>query len=297
MLSLSIISVPQAAGQPENIKVVSYSWYIDSLGYFVVVGEVQNIGSETIDTVGIGATVYTVDGSPQADAFRQAYVKYLVPQQKAPFYIEFSPTSSTGDTWIYYGIDRVDFVIVQAEAATKYQYPDLRIRESAAIVENGVYWASGTVLNNGTQTAKNIRIVGTYYNSSGAVVAVGYTDILTPTSLNPSGLASFKVGAFDLNQTEVPSNLKISSYSLLIQTEEPILSGTPPSPSNSVPNDPSKPMNSSDSNLPLGLAYSLIAVITSIVIIGIMLFSRKRQKTSRRHKLQTHKKQASRRKS
>ena len=85
----------------------------------------------------------------------------------------------------------------------------------------GVYWVSGTIQNNGSQIAKNIRVIGTFYNASGSVVAVGYTDLLTPVSLAPSGVASFRVGAFDMNQTEAPSDFRISGYTLLVQVEAP----------------------------------------------------------------------------
>ena len=286
VLSLGLTLVPHVSSQPENIKVLSYSWYIDSLGFFVVVGEVQNIGSDTIDTVGVGGTVYTVDGTPQANSGRQAFVQYLVPQQKAPFYLEFSPSNSaTGENWLNLGADRVDFTVFQAEATSSYQYPDLTIKDNSATVDEGVYWVSGTLQNTGTQTAKNIRVIGTFYNASGNVVGVGHTgDEPIATSLSPSGTLSFKFGAWDLNQTEIPSNLKISSYSLLIQAEDPILTGTPPPPSTTTPTDTppsstepsdSNPTNPTDST-PWS-TYAIIAVIVVLGFVGAILLLRKRQ--------------------
>src|SRR4030067_1968026 len=239
LLSLGLTLIPHVSSQPENIKVLSYSWYTDSVDYFIVVGEVQNIGHNTIDTVGLSGTVYTQDGNAQANSYAPAFVKYLIPQQKAPFYMEFSSQSSpTGDlSWLSLGVDRIDLVVDLAEATSSYQYPDLTLEGSSASVVEGVYWVSGTVKNTGSQTAKNIRVIGTFYNASGTAVAAGYTALLTPTSLSPSGTASFKVGAFDLDQADGPPSLKISKYSLLIQTEEPILSGTPPPPSTTTPTD------------------------------------------------------------
>ena len=301
-LSLSLAVIPCVTSQPENIKVVSYNWYIDSLGFFVVVGEIQNIGSSTVDTVGIGGTVYTVDGTAQADSYTQAYVKYLIPQQKAVFYMEFSPTNdATGETWIFSGIDRVDFTIVQAEKTSSYQYPDLTVKASSATIgssadDKGVYWVSGTVQNIGNQTAKSIRVIGTFYNASNTVVAMGYTDPLTPTSLNPSGTASFKLGAFDLNQTEVPSNLKIASYSLLIQTEEPVFSGTPPPPSNTTqtpPIDNSEPSTDpSDSNPSPWSTYAIVAIVAILGLIGTAIVLKKRNsQLKKKRKMQVQRQQ------
>ena len=295
VLSLGLTLVPNVSSQPESIKVLSYSWYIDSLGYFVVVGEVQNVGPNTINIVGLGGTVYTTDGTAQADSFTQALAQYLIPQQKAPFYMEFPPSSSvTGDLSWLSGLDRVDFQVGMAEATTNYMYQDLTIKEaSATIATDGVYWVSGSVQNIGSQNARNIRVVGTFYNSTGSVVAMGYTDVLTPVSLGPSGTASFKVGAFDLNQTEVPSNLIIATASLLIQAEEPVLSGTPPPPSifttgpastsppDSTPPSTTPPSSTTPSTSPGSLAPEYVyGIVAAIVIIGLavtLLVLRKRK--------------------
>jgi hypothetical protein len=240
LVSLGLTLVPKVASQPENIKILSYSWYTDSYGNFIVVGEIQNIGPNTIVSVVLSGIVYTQDEVAQAYGYSPAYVNYLVPQQKAPFEMEFLPqTSVTGDlNWVSLGVTHVDFTVEKAETTDKYQYPGLSIKDNSGKVDSeGVYWVSGHVQNSGTEAATNVRVVGTFYNSSGTVVAIGYTDSIagytedqTPIPLEPSATASFKVGAFDKNQSKVTSNQKIANYALLVQAEAPILSGAPPSP-------------------------------------------------------------------
>jgi hypothetical protein len=129
----------------------------------------------------------------------------------------------------------------------------------------------GTVKNTGSQTATTIRVIGTFYNDQGTVVAVGYTDPLTPASLTPSSTASFKVGACDQNQTVVSSDQRISSYSLMVQTEEPILTVTapPPSSSNSSSTTPSDASGSSTTpSDTIAPDTQLVAVIV-IVVLGL----------------------------
>ena len=295
VLSLGLTLVPHVSGT-SGAEVLSYSWYIDSLGYLVVVGEVQNTGQSTIDSLLIVGTIYTIDGQPQADAPAQFYVKYLVPQQKAPFYMEFNPgTSYTSDlSWVSIGLDHVDFKVAQAETTSSYAYPDVVIKShSGAADSTGVYWVTGTVQNTGNQAAKNIVVYGTFFNATGSVVAMGYSNTLTPASLSPSGVASFKLGAFDLNQTVVPSSLKISSYSLLIQAQEPILSGTPPAPAttpspDTTPTDTSpSDTTPSDSNTGNSTPWSTYAIVAIAVIFGIvgailLLRRRKARETTRR---------------
>jgi hypothetical protein len=118
-------------------------------------------------------------------------------------------------------------------------------------------------------------VVGTFYNATGTVIAMGYTDTLTPASLSPSSTASFKVGAFDLNQSIVPSNLKIDHYSLLIQVEEPVLTGTAPTLPTSTPPSTTPPSDStpspSDENPDVLAPEAIYAIIIVIVILGLVI--------------------------
>jgi hypothetical protein len=312
LAALGLTLVPHVSSQPENIKVLSYSYYFDSIPFLDVVGEVQNMGPNTIDTVVLSGTIYTTDGEAVAFSLpTTVLVKYLLPQQKAPFYMEFPPeVSITKDySWISVGIDHVEFTVNNAKATSSYQYPDLTVTSSSGAANaQGEYWVTGTVQNTGTQTATNVLIVATFYNASGTVVATGYTDQLTPTSLTPSSTTSFRVGAFDLNQTEVPSSLKIFSYTLLIQTEGPILTGTapvstptptsPPSttpPSDSTPTPTGSP-GSGDNGLAPEIIYAIVVVIVILGLVGTWLLARKKKpqtkaQMKKKRKLQKRKKQ------
>ena len=277
LVSASLVVIPKVYSQPESIKFLSYSWYIDSLDYFIVVGEIQNVGSNTINAVYLSGTVYTKDGVNQAYSYVQAFVNQLIPQQKAPFYLEYTPTNSfSGDlNWYDIGVDHIEFLVNSAEVTNEYQYPDLAVESSSGGADSeGVYWVNGNIKNSGTQTTKNIRVIGTFFNASGNVVAVGYTDPLIPSSLSPSSIASFKVGAFDLNQTLASPALKISSYSLLIQTEEPIFSGVTPY----LPDNSPSPTGSENSNsLTLEVIYAIIGVSIICVIVGFLLILKKKR--------------------
>lgn len=280
--------VRDARSQSDNLKVSNYSWYIDSVGGFDVVGEVQNVGSSTLNPVVIGGIVYTPDGTAQVWSNPcVVYVNYMLPQQKAPFLMEF-PSSDL--SWLSQGVDHISFQVIQANVTDKYQYQNLAITNSKLAADaEGVYWVTGTVQNTGTQTATNVRVTATFYNASGTVVAVGYSD--PPTNLNPSGSASFKAGAFDVNKTETSVERQISSCSLLVQTEGPLLSGTAPAPSSSSSNSsstsssPSTPSASStDSSSNGGSSnpsppyerYVVIVVIVVIVIGALLAFKRRK---------------------
>jgi len=289
LVTLSLALTPQVFSQPENIKVLSYSWYVDSLGDFIVVGEIQNIGPNTIDSVTLSGIVYTTDGQAQAGSTGGAYVNQLIPQQRAPFYIIFPPQSSASGNlnWVSTGVDRIDFTVNEAEPTTQYQYPDLTIQSSSGGADaDGIYWVNGVIQNSGTQTATTIRVIGTFYSASGAVIAVGYTDPLIPISLAPSSTVSFKVAAFDLSQNGAPSDKKITNYRLLVQVTEPLLSGTAPtsppstpsSSDNAPPTESPNSPNSSDVNpIAPAILYGAAIVVSIIGIVGVALFLRRRK--------------------
>src|SRR5665647_439444 len=226
--SLSLTMVPGALSQDQkgNVKILDYSYYIDTLGLIVVVGQVQNQCSNTVTSVIITGSIISRDGNDQSSSYTiigvpPAEITYLNPQQKAPFYMDFYPPQTSSDgTWNSIDIASVNLQVAQANATANYQYPDLTITSKQSSIvsttdDKGVFWVNGNVQNAGSQIASNITVFGTFYNATGATVAIGYGN--TISSLSPSGTASFKLGAFDLNQTGIPTSKKITEYSLLIR--------------------------------------------------------------------------------
>lgn len=299
-LSLTLVPITLSQSETQNVRIVDYSYYIDSLGYLAVVGEIQNTGTDTIASALLTGVATTSDGLQQ-NSFTQAWVSDLTPQQKAPFYMDFYPPQGQNG-WFLGDISAISLTVAVANATLEYQYPDLTITSSKGSIGtsgdfNGAYVVNGAIKNTGTQAATNLTVVGTFYNSTGNVVGVGYTNYLTPTVLEPSATTSFQIAAFDLNQSEVPNNLKITSYSLLVQTQAPILQETAPqatpytgsgsgsqtptstnsqssttSPSNtSTQGQGSQP--TSTNYLPV---YAAVIVIAIVAVIAALLFLRKR---------------------
>ena len=125
--------------------------------------------------------------------------------------------------------------------------------------------------------------MATFYNCTGTVVAVGYSN--TIDSLSPSASGAFKLGAFDLNQTNIITSEKITSYSLIVLAEQPILQGTAPittpysnsvtpAPTSSTSTNPTSNPTSSESPLPGSDSTALTpqwiyAIVIVVAIIAI----------------------------
>ncbi len=285
LLTVIFTSIPFAFGETQDIKILSYNYYVDSIGGLVV-GEIQNTGSDTIKYVYLTGTLTTADGTIVGSGNSRALVSYLTPQQKAPFYMEFNKPSIGGD-WYSVDVSKITLKVSKADAESSHQYPDLKIVSSEAKVSTntddcGTYWITGAIQNTGSQTAQKLTVVGAFYNSSGNIVAVSYTNYLTPTALNPSETMQFKIGAFDTNQSAASASQKITSYSLLVQAESPLLPGGGPAAT-------SQPSSSSSSSSPAGtqdgasnnafdsnLLYVLIIAGVVIAVVVVLLVSRRR---------------------
>ena len=300
LCSLTLTLVPLVGSQTQSVKVLSYTHYIDSIGYLVVVGEVQNQGPNTISAITVTGLVTSSDET-QASSYAHVWGQNLRPQQKAPFYMEFPSQSSSTGTWNN-DISEVLIEVYKADATSNYQYPDLSVTNQQSylgtnkvgdLADYGVFWVTGSIKNTGSQTAQNVSVVGTFYNSQNQVVAVGYSDKTTinPYTIEPQQSSSFKLGAFDINQTNVSTDKEIVTYSLLIQNQGPILQGTAPVavatptppplssitpiPTNSQGNGSEN--NSQGSSLP-NTIYIIIIVAIVIVVIAGLLFLRKPHK-------------------
>ncbi len=277
VFTFCIALVPITFGQVETVKVLDYSYYIDFLGNLVLVGEVQNIGTTVLKNVDIAGRITSSDGS-QAQWENRVLGLYLLPQQKAPFYLQFSRQSASYGSWFGITLLNVELVAYRASETTNYQYQNVKVTtHQGSANSDGEYWVNGELKNTGTQTASNITIVATYYNSTGTPVAFGGTNRIS--TLSPDETKTFKVGAFDLNQTEVSSDKKIYGYSLLVQVESPLNEGIAPTASSAPAgtSGPTDPDNESDMDTGNNLDSTNIVIIVAVIVIVVvvlLLFSK-----------------------
>ena len=231
LLSLGLILVPSAfsqTSQTQDIKIVGYSYYFDHQGNLDVVGEVQNVGPNTITSVFLSRFNHRLKWCGSSRFLTQVWVHIPCSTAESALLhaVPFANNSPDG-TWGTVKSLMLTSRFIAANATSSYQYPDLKITSESASIDksgnyNGAYLVNGTIKNTGSQTAQNIWVVGTFYNSTGAVIAVGYTSYLTPASLSPSGKVSFRNSAFDLNQTSGAFSAK--DLKLLTRSSEPATS-------------------------------------------------------------------------
>src|SRR5437763_619428 len=85
--ALTLTIVPYASSQTSNVQILNdYTFYQDTLGNLVVIGEVQNVGSSVIANVSLTGSINTDSVTAQGSCY--VWGDYLLPGQKAPFYME-----------------------------------------------------------------------------------------------------------------------------------------------------------------------------------------------------------------
>ncbi len=303
-------AIPKAKADYSDVKILSYSTYVTSAasytsryaGDFIVVGEIQNQGTEVFELPQITATIYTTDGLVVAQTGNSAYVKDLLPGQKAPFYIDFSPEftispDSNGEVqpgtngnytgtvgWIPY-IGRVQLSL-WAAATNDTMYRGVGIQTSTAFNINGVYSVTGFLQNNGTQKTGDVWVVTTFYNETGGVVACNFTEFLDQTThaMEPGSTITYQAAPMD-NTAALSS--KITSYSSLVQTRAydpsevatPTPTGNPttPPPSGTITTPPSQTAGPNGPIVSSTVVYAVVGAVVIAAAIVAMLFIRKRR--------------------
>ena len=243
-----------------SVTVLSYSSYVSPTGHFVVLGEVQNTGSHTLESVSLNVAVSASDGSTIAAGTTDAFVHNFLPQQKAPFCIDFGKIDFNEIS----KASAFNISLYDAPPTNYIQYPDLSLNVDSNGIVEVAYVLSGSITNTGNQTANDIVVYGTYYNSAGVVIAVGVIELDDP--LAPNSSANFTLSELDV---AAKVTTKISSYALLVQTSTQVFSLPSVSPSDN-------PQSLDSLLLPI-----CIAVISLIAVIGVVLWVRFRVK--RRH--------------
>ena len=258
--------------------VLTYSRYIapststlaSAPGDLIVVGELQNIGPNIIENMTVQGTAIGANGQTLAVTTSIAFVYYMAPGQRAPFYLDFTAQSSqTQDlTWIP-SVSQVVFTFPSVVHANTRQYSDAKVVHEINYTDNsGLYVIRGIVENDGGLVDQNPWVVTTFYNASGSVIGLNYTNFLTDT-LSPNGGVPFYATPVD-NDTQLTS--QIVSYAFQVDS----LTLT-----NSSTSSPTSTPTSSGSASPAGqipiLPIVIVVVLVAVALVALMLFRSRRK--------------------
>jgi hypothetical protein len=263
--------------QSGEVSVLTYSQYIApasstlavSPGDLIVVGELRNIGSNIIGNVTVQGTALGANGQTLAVTSSQAFVYYMKSGQKAPFYLDFTAGSSqTQDlSWVP-SVSHVLVSVISVQNVNQRQYEGAKVTYDMNYTDHaGLYVVRGTVVNEGGLIAQQPWVVTTFYDASGTVVGLNFTNFLTSTLSTNGGVLFFAVPAD--NNTDVTS--KIKNYSFQVDSltfDNSLITSSPTSTASDS--------GSSADQIPI-LPIAIVLVLVVIALAALMLFrSRKK---------------------
>jgi hypothetical protein len=295
LASCTVLSTPRVKADTSEVTVLSYSWYTAPsntvqavyVNDLIVVGEVEIVGSHPLDKVFVSGGAYNATGGLLGSAEGQVFGNYLVPGQKAPFYMDFTPeysaTPTVGDEYWTPFVTNVTVNVAFAEDSNETNYPTLSFAAGsltgALVNSTGAFTLTGTVQNTGTINAGNVFVVSTFYNTSGTVIGMNFTDFVS-TSLAPGNVARFTATPTD--NTNGLSNA-VSNYSAFIQSFPETTQATPtPTPYQQPTSTPTPSTQPTVTPAPISanVIYTVVGVVAIILVILAVLLLLKRRKNS-----------------
>lgn len=279
--------VVKAQASTSDVTILSFSYYTvppntptiaSSVGDLIVVGEVRNVGSITISNVTLEGAALSSGGQVLATTETEAFVFDMAPGQKAPFYMDFTAQSSTaGDLSWTSEVSNVSLSVIAVTDTAAVQYQGIKIVSnpinSLYDPQGGTYTVSATIENAGTQAVAEAWAVVTYYDASGTVVGVNFTQYLIPypSLLEPGAYSLFEAVPSDCDAALAS---KISNFTVLVDSQTSSQITNPQ-------NTPTPTVTTTNSNTAFPVLPIIVAVVLIVAaVLGLLLF-RKRQKTSR----------------
>jgi hypothetical protein len=277
-LSVFIASSVKAQGSTSEAQVISYRSYAapsntvlaTAAGDLIVVGEVQNVGSNVISNITVQGVGLSSTGQTLATVVTQAFVYDMLPGQKAPFYLDLNADSTAQGQNLASSVSSFNISVTSVTDTFERQYTGLKIPDTglSGILDptTGIYTAVGTIVNNGSQTTGKVWAVVSFYDSAGKLLSFNFTNFLAD-SLRPNDATRFL--AVPVDDTADLSNQIVTSTATIDSITSQSSSGQPTSSPTATP---------SGSNAQFPWLPVIVVVVIVVGAVAALFLLRRRQK-------------------
>lgn len=186
---------PPAPPPPSGVHILNnHSWYVDSINYLHIVGEIQNNTGNHLRFVKISANFYDGSGQLVATDFTYTLLDTLPAGDKTCF--EVSLSQPTG--WTSYQFESPSYW------TDGRPLPNLAVTQHSGRYDSrfGWYEVIGQVRNDHGTRVEYVQPVVTLYNGSGSVVGCDFT-FVNSTHLEPAQTSSFETTATGRDYADV----------------------------------------------------------------------------------------------
>jgi len=199
--------------------------YVDRYGLLRVVGEVENAGNISVESVIITANFYDSQGTIVETSHTFAMLSILPPRTKTPFKI----TVTTSSPDLISRINRYTLNATFQESKTELMKTLLLLSNDSHTDGFGLLHITGEVQNNGTLMSSYTEVISTCYGEDGKVVAANSV-LTSPHRLDPGQKAIFDITVTDENIVPYEiviigknQSANISRYEIMAVSKEAIL--------------------------------------------------------------------------
>ena len=190
-----------------DVNLISHSNYIDQNGFYNIVGEVQNIGNQTVSLVEIEASFYDSGKNFITERTAQTMVSYILVNRKSPFNIQLL------DEVLSENVSDYSLNIQFIETEPIEEGLEILIHNSSLI--DGKYEINGNITNIKSMSAHNVKVIATYYDEIGNVVVAKSEKLdAIHNTLEPDQIRPFEIILEDEDRSELVSHYLLTAESL-----------------------------------------------------------------------------------
>jgi hypothetical protein len=207
-----LLLIANAAVQPvaavASAQIQNDSSFVDSLGYFHVVGEVLNSGDVWLRFVKITGTLRNASGQIVDVTFTYAVVQYLPPNQRAPFDLFEVEKAKSAKVSSY-------SLALEFQQTSTIPQNTLTVQDATSSTDSlGYLNIVGQVKNSGAQTSNFTKVIASYYDATGKVIYVDFT-FTSPDAIPPGQSYGFK-----LIGPNAPISSRVKTYAIIAESSQ-----------------------------------------------------------------------------
>ena len=200
---LASLTVPVTATAQVNI--LTHSGFLDSVGYYHVAGEVQNVGDQAVDFVKVTATFYDSSDVVIATSFTYTTIELLLAGRKSPFDVIVIDETQAAN------VDHYSLGVTFS--ATEPLPQGLEILSNSSYVDVvGYMHVVGEIENIESGAATFVKVAATFYDETGTVVGTSFT-YSDPSELEAGQTAPFEVILLHKSRVLLTTNYSVTAES------------------------------------------------------------------------------------
>lgn len=139
---------------------------MDKYGYFHLIGEVENLGEHNTEHNRVRVDFYDERGTLYTTGSGECYREVIEPGEKSPFEIVFAKAPQGANYKL-----TAEWDVTDRQPGGQMVFTGVK----STIEADGHFVLTGEIGNEGKQIIENAMVLGTFYDASGKVVAVGFT--------------------------------------------------------------------------------------------------------------------------